>query len=58
MNSSRRSGSKGGFGVNDEEFVKILKNDLDSTLEWIESVASEEQLEELKDYLVERTAEW
>ena len=44
--------------MNDEEFVEILKNDLDSTLGWIEKVASEEQLEEVKEYVRERTAEW
>jgi hypothetical protein len=44
--------------VNDEVFVEILKNDLNSTLGWIEEVASEEQLEEVKEYVRERTAEW
>ncbi|WP_275039516.1 hypothetical protein [Natrinema altunense] len=44
--------------MNDEEFVRILKNDLDSTLGWIEKVASEEQLEEVKEYVRERTADW
>lgn len=44
--------------MDDDELLEILKNDVDSTFQFIEKVASEEQLSELKIYVEERTAEW
>lgn len=44
--------------VQGEDFVEILKNDVDSAFQFIEEVASDEQLSELKLYVEERTAEW
>jgi len=44
--------------VQGEDFVEILKNDVDSTFQFIEEVVSDEQLSELKIYVEERTAEW
>ncbi|MFU1780275.1 hypothetical protein ACM16X_02715 [Haloarcula japonica] len=44
--------------MDDEEFVAILKNDVDHLLTHLEEVASKEQLEELKTYIRLETRDW